>query len=332
MIKLLTKIMVLSCIVIAMMSALSSCLDGFFTSKFKDEKPFWFFNKAQASYDFAVIGSSRGENLVDVNTIEKATGTKGINLSMQGTGNAGLYLILKGFVERRNKVRTLLIQVDEYSLDAKKSYINEFPTHAYLPYFADRSIRQVIEEKSDHGKFLLWQYLPFSRYVDYNSYYLAYGLNYLLGKRNTGLDKFKGTSLESNSAPYKFDYNKYQIVKRKIDDCDVLYLNKILQYAKGKGMSVVLFTAPQYYKVLPYLNTRYDCIRIFGAVARRNKVTYLNYEEDGMCKNAGYFFDNTHLNSTGSVKFSAKLAIDVKDMLHSDTETANKLASLGNGR
>ena len=315
MIKLIVKTAVLSVVMLTLMSLLSHQLDTFFTTRFKDEKPFWFFNKSQGRYDFAVLGSSRAENMIDIPTIEKAVHQKGINLSMQGTGHAGLYLILKGFVERDNQIRSLLIQVDEYSLDSQKSYINAFPVHAYLPYFSDKNIRQVIEERSERSKFRMWQYVPFSRYVDYNNYYLTYCLNYYLGKRKYDYDKGRGSVLEGSTETYQFDYNKYRLVNRKIDKDDVIYLLKILEYARSKGISVAMFTAPQYYRVLPFLNTRDESRRVFEDISKRLEVPYLNYEDDDMCKNRAYFHDNTHLNDIGSIAFTKKLSADLRDVL-----------------
>lgn len=281
-------------------------------STFKDEKPFWFLNKSNNVYDFAVIGSSRAENLIDIESMEKATNLKGINLAMQGTGHAGLYLMLKGFIERKNKIRLLLIQVDEYSLDSKKSYINAFSTHAYLPYFADKSINEIIRENADYKKYLLWEYLPFSRYVDYNSYYITYYLNFIIGKRNKNYEQTKGSDLEYNKNVFKFDKSKYKVVERKINNLDVLYLNKIIDYAGENNIAVIMFTAPQYCEIPQYLNTHNESHKLFESIANIRKIKYLNYESDEISRDNSLFFDATHLNGIGSKKFSEELSHDIK--------------------
>lgn len=310
--KLIAKTLLLTTFMITGMSVFSCYLDRFFTKTFKDEKPFWFLNKSNNTYDFAVIGSSRAENLVDINTMEKATNLKGINLAMQGTGNAGLYLLLKGFIERNNKIRYLLIQVDEYSLDSKKSYINAFPTHAYLPYFAEKSVKQIIRENVDYKKYLLWEYVPFSRYVDYNSYYMTYCLNFIFGKQKKNYEQTKGTDLEYSKVKFKFDKDKYSNFKRIIDKNDITYLNRIIEYANSNHISVIMFTAPQYFEIIPYLNTRDESLRIFQNIANRHQIKYLNFETDEITNDITAFFDATHLNGVGSKKFSENLSNVIK--------------------
>jgi len=313
MLKIFFKILILLFVVVSVFSVVSRKLDNFFVNDFMVEKPFWVMNQRNKEYDFGVIGSSRAENMIDIVTMEAQTGSKGINLAVQGTSHAGLYLMLNHFLGNGNKLKLLLVQVDEYSFDSKNSYTVPFQVYEYLPYIADSKTSEIIKDNSDNDKFLMWSLLPFTRYIEFNSYYINYLSNYIFKGKNNDLNNTKGTSLVKKSHSFVFDKTTVVPKKRNIDDNDIRYLDKIVELANNSNTRVILFTAPQYYEILPYLNTH----KIFLNIMKNkyNSLPYINYEFDILSKEQSLFNDVSHLNNVGSILFSKKLSLIVNAVL-----------------
>jgi|GEM_PF-1132409 len=317
--KLSIKLAILGAVVLVVLSVITGYLDRISTDKFKMEKPFWIMNQRNQVYDFAVIGSSRAENCTDVGTIGTLTGKRGVNLGVQGACFADNLIMLRRFLNNGNRTELLLIEVDEYALDARNSFLDPFKMHFYLPYLDDEWVRAVVKDNVRAERYYLWYYLPLTKYVEYNTMYLTYWLHHGLGKNAFDFDMTNGSRLETNQNPFVFDVAKIRKDRKTIDSKDLKYLNSLIAYASANGIKTVLFTAPQYYRKLGYLSNRSEFLEKISEVCRTRNLGYVNYEGDTVCKDSSMFLDASHLNAKGAVLFSRKLA-DVARILLRERE------------
>lgn len=316
--KLYLKLATLCAIVLTVMYFITGFLDRLSTESLRSEKPFWVMNQRGKSYDFAVIGSSRAENCTDVRTIEKVTGKRGVNLGVQGACFADNLIMFRRFLENRNSARLLLLEVDEYAIDSKNSFMDPFKVQFYLPYLDDQWVREIVADNISGTRYHLWRYLPPTKYIEYNTMYLTYCLQYGLGRMAFDFDKTGGSRLETNQAPFVFDA-AWVIKNRKkvkvIDGKDLKYLNRLIAYASERGVKVLLYTAPQYHEKLKYLENHRDFLAKMKDLSRFYNVGYCNYEYDDLTQDLALFMDASHMNAKGTVLFSTKLAEDVRKAL-----------------
>jgi len=325
--KMLTRLLFLGAVVLAALSGASLYLDHLSTEKFLMEKPFWIMNQRSRSYDFAVIGSSRAENCTDVQTIGAETGKRGVNMGVQGACFADNLIMLRRFLQNGNRVRLLLIEVDEYALDSRDSFLDPFKVHFYLPYLNDPWVSEVVRDNVPARRFYLWRYLPPTKYVEYNTMYLTYGLQYLLGKKSFDYEKTNGTQLEMNEVPFVFDGTKARTRRKVVDAKDLKYLNQLVDYATSKGMGVMLYTAPQFHRQLAFLPNRGEFLQRVGALCQSRKIRHVNYEGEAVCRDSAMFADASHLNSKGAVLFSRKLATVVREYFREEGPAAVESAA-----
>jgi len=312
--KLYLKLALLGAIVITVMYFITGYLDWISTEKFRMEKPFWVMNQRGKSYDFTVIGSSRAENCTDVTTIEKVTGKNGVNLGVQGACFADNLIMFRRFLNNGNSTKLLLVEVDEYALDSRNSFLDPFKVHFYLPYLGDQWVQQVVADNVSGTQYRMWRYLPLTKYIEYNTMYLTFCLQYGLGKNVFDFDKTAGSRLEMNEAPFVFDVAKVKSNKKKgktIDSKDLKYLNLLIEFASSKGIRVMLYTAPQYHEQLQYLGNHRQFLAKMGELSEKRGIGYGNYEYDELARDKGMFMDASHLNAKGTVLFSTKLAAEV---------------------
>jgi hypothetical protein len=176
-------------------------------------------------------------------------------------------------------------------------------------------VKQIVEEHVDGVRSRLWQYLPPTKYIEYNTVYLTYCLQHALARRGFDYDKTAGTKLERNPAPFVFDAALVVKNRKKIkviDRQDLKYLNRLIAHARENGSSVLLYTVPQYHEKLRYLENHREFLMKTRELSRTYKLPYANYEYDDLATDDALFLDGSHLNARGAVLFSEKLAQDVK--------------------
>jgi hypothetical protein len=283
----------------------SRYLDCFFTESFRAEKEFWVMNQQHKDCDFAVLGSSRACNAVDITEMERCGNLSGVNIGVSGTNYAGNYLMLQRFLNQENRIKTLMIQVDIFGLDSKHSFSNPFRVQNYLPYLdVDPCVDRVVKENSSRSRYLLWKHLPLAKYVEFNTEYLKYFSKHVRKNFEEELYKNKGyIPITDGHAILKASR-----LEKNIDMRDFYYLTKIIEYAQDKGIGVILFTSPQYFTVKNSIKTYGTFSDFVDFLCATYDVPYFSFEDAAISYDKKKFSDATHTNSAGSREFSRLLA------------------------
>jgi hypothetical protein len=279
------------------------------------EKSDWVLQHQNETFDFAFIGNSRVINMVDVDTIEKKTGKKGINLGLTGANYAENYLLLYQFLKQGNRVKTLAIQVDMHSL---KSTTLPYPFHNYnyMQFFNDSIVRGIYRDNNPWYKFAIWKYIPFTRYMEFSSKFVLYKM--IKGGFECGeslvFGPAKGTEFlyPKNFTPPANSYAYWSVNK-----LDEKYLNKLIRFAKQQDIRVAFYTAPIYHSYLPYQLRLKNVLEQANILAKQNDIPYFNLcEGNDLCYDIRNFNDNIHMNKGGVQKFSAMIADSLKPYLN----------------
>ena len=295
-------------------------LDQYYTTysvKHKNlcEKPYWIMNHSNQAIDLAFIGNSRVYNMIDVNLIEKITGKVGINLGLTGSNYAENYLILDQFFKSGNKVKNLVIQVDMNSLNSN-TFSYPFHSFFYMHLLNDTTVSNIFKDCTPQYRFLMWKYIPFIRYMEFNNRFVLYKI--LKGgfecATSSEFDSTKGSVLFSSDT-FKSENSKYTY--RIVNKMDVKYLQKIIALAKQKKTTVVLYTAPIYNKCFHYQLNYSEILTTAKNIADSNNIRFFDFNETSnpLCMDQNNFTDDVHMNTVGVRKFNPILLDSIKTLL-----------------
>ncbi len=314
------KRLVINCIIFfAIVFCVLIVLDKYYTKYYTQhlnvcQKPDWIFNHQQQTFDFAFMGNSRVYNMVDIVGMEKQLGKKGINLGVTGSNFSEQYLVLDQFYKKKNTIKTLILQVDMIGMDYTKIPFNlHFPT--YMNLLNDEAVQEVYKENASLHKYLIWKYIPFARYMEFSNKYVLYKT--IKGgfecKEYAVFDTLRGTTYEN----MKFkDSNRYRYWN--VNPIDVKYLNKIIALCKQKETRVIFYTAPIYSKNRPYHLNCGNSIKTIKAIADSVGIPYFDFNGSHYLpgNDTLNFYDNFHMNETGSKVLCKDLADSLKTLIN----------------
>jgi hypothetical protein len=232
-----------------------------------------------------------------------------INLGLSGAGYAEQYLLLKLFLqENKNSVGTLFIETSYFNfIDPDSSFSYPFHEYYYFPYIKNNDVYDVIMDNTKQKlKVVMWRYLPFIRYAEFNSNFRPLVL--FVSKKSEvnytdGFDRY-GTQLETkDNGISSFKEKTYS--NSNMDPKTIGYLKKMIDLARENKTNVVLFTAPVYRKTLKYSQLAWKSYSdVLQKIISQYKLKYYNFESVPLCDSVVNFNDKTHLNERGALRFS----------------------------
>lgn len=271
-----------------------------------EDKPFWVFTKTNQRYDYAIGGSSRAYNNADVITIDRALGRKGINIAFSGSGLAENYLTLYLFLKQGNKIKNYILQLDDWSLiNPDSSFSYPFHEYYFFPYMNDGEVCTTIRENRPYIKYLVWKYLPFVKYSEFNN---IFPLQNSLKRVPPVFDSLMGTGLLADRHKDDHDMNgEGRVMEHKLFRSNLKYLGKIIDLCKKENIGLYFYTAPIYNKFFEKLK-RDECQACVDSVIAGNKVRYFDFTLDPHFRDTALLYNETHLNMPGTILFSGILA------------------------
>ena len=121
------------------------------------------YNSNGRNYDVVILGSSRANNHFAAPMFEEK-GLETFNFGMSGSHLFENSLLLKLMVERKYKIKNLILEVD---LNLSNEHRADGIASRFLPYIHDsKTIRTHFAEEAD---FYLLYYIPFYRYLTYDA-------------------------------------------------------------------------------------------------------------------------------------------------------------------
>ncbi len=129
----------------------------------KHNKTNFVYNSERKEYDIIFLGSSRANNHFIPSVFEEK-GFKTYNYGMSGSHLYETALLFELMVERKYKIKTVIIQIDLNICADNPSpkYLAQF-----LPFIHDsKTVANYLKSQPD---FNLWFYIPFYRYMEYGT-------------------------------------------------------------------------------------------------------------------------------------------------------------------
>jgi hypothetical protein len=245
------------------------------------------YNSNARNYDVVILGSSRANNHF-VAPMFEAKGLETFNFGMSGSHLFENALLLKLMVERKYKIKNLILEVD---LNLSNERRADGIASKFLPYIHNsKTIRTHFSKEAD---FDLLYYIPFYRYLTYDAQ---------IGFREMYKTARKEATNQLNHLGYYPLGNKKGNMKNDIRALKPLrnkYYEEIKQLCKANGINLIAVMTPM------CENTK--GIDYFKKVQQMYPEIH-NYED--VVQEDKYFSSCGHLNDAGARLFTARILKD----------------------
>lgn len=263
-------------------------------------KPSFLVNSVkEKQFDYIILGASTGLTTLNTKKIDKITGAKGINLSVDDTGMASHYLMLQHFLAEGKQTKYCVLAPSLSGLDTSLVRISDndyrflmFINRDYVyEYFSNigHTTKGIVSKNS--------RWLPFLGISYYNAELFFPSLVCFINpkKRNRFDDRGNYAYPERNTT---FMGKQLKIKNITFNN---RYLNKIKQLCKTNNIELVFYFSP----------------------LRSQKITYqpqefLIIDHSFFLKEDMFFYDNIHVNSIGRRKTSESFADILKKEIIKD--------------
>jgi len=261
--------------------------------------------------DVLIQGNSHARVQIDPLVIDSAIGSNSFNIAADGIGfdvQYARYLLYK----KHNRKPKMIIQCSDYVFLGPSDHL--YDEEQYLPYLNDENLMDAVT-KIDVP--LYCKYAPFLKWQNQPKAILS-GLRSFLKK-----PKPNRTERDKGFAPKDFDWQTTNVADfRKmyphyVPDFDrQLYLQfeTFLQSCKQDSIKVLMVMPPTYTSFQKTILLRNGYLGLLKQTATKYQAIFLDFSEDTICNNKAFFYNYTHLNRTGAVVFSQKLAARLKTL------------------
>lgn len=257
--------------------AISVALDMFYTHVYSHSHAKR--NRAQQAlamkdgdFDYIILGSSRAVHHINPVVLNEKYNRNGINLAYVASFSNEYYLILKTLIENNNQIDTLFVQID-YTFNSIKP--GTLSGTIFMPFIRDKRYKD--NYIGFGGKYLLYYYLPFYRYLD--------------NEPNIGVREVIANLLnierdsEKNMGYVPLNKKKFMgdtSCSYELKDEDNINLRYMQTLCDEHNIHLCFFTAPIYnftssndllYK---YLGDYVDFSRLYNDIELFNDATHLN--------------------------------------------------------
>lgn len=278
------KILVLTLVLMFIMDKVYSYA---FLQSNKRSKIGLIYNSPPTNYDVVILGSSRANNHF-VTKMFTDKGLKTFNFGMQGSKLFESDLVLKLLLEKKNKIKNVIIDVDVTLKSENKS---DGTFLKFLPYFdSSHVIREHFKELNDFNSFY---YLPFYRYLKFDSKIgFREMLFHALNKKSKELDNGGYGPLPENNGNLKAEILDFQPQRNR-------YYEEIKNICKKNNIKLIAIMTPM-------------CENVAGKeyFEKVNQLYPEIYNYENKVIEDKYFSTCGHMNDMGARAFTAKILSD----------------------
>lgn len=246
----------------------------------------YIYNSKPQEFDVVILGSSRANNHF-VTQMFTDKGLKTFNYGMQGSKLFESDLVLKLLLEKKNKIKTVIVDVDVNLRTNKRS---EAVTLKFLPYLRESKVIQ--KHMTSLPDYIFLYYVPFYRYLKYEAKIGSREMFFCgINKKSKELD-FGGYSALSNENTVLKENLSVNPVKNK-------YYEEIKVICKKNNIRLIPIMTPMCQNVIG--------INYFDKVKKLYPEIH-NYE-NVVIENK-YFASCGHMNDNGARLFTARILKD----------------------
>lgn len=262
--------------------------------------------------DIIIQGSSRAWRQIDPKEIEKQTGLTVYNLGMDGYHFPMQKCRLDIYLKENKKPKYIIQILDHFTLLKRDNLFNK---SQFIPYLNDSILTNQL--KQYEGFSWAAYNLPYFGYFGSKELAAAGLLEYFKIKKFNSR-KYNGFKSKNKKWQNGFDLEKHKNKKGKRIDIrlDIFkQMDNFITNAKRENIEVILVYPPDYVEFQNFINNRDTIMTSYKILAKKHDLNFIDFSLDSsLCNNKSYFYNPTHLNSTGSELLSNKLALKLKEL------------------
>ncbi len=265
---------------------------------------------SKVNADIVVYGSSRAMVHMDPIIIKDSLHVNAYNLGLNGHNFWLQYFRHKELLKYNKSPKFIIHSVDIFTLVKRNDLFN---MEQFLPYMLFN--REIEQWTGSYKGYTIYDY--FIPLVRYYGQYKTIGhvlKTSVMGYTKSDSARYLGFSAQDQA--WNDDLVKARIkfpdFRAKIDPASVELFNKYLQECQDSGIGIVLVYTPEYVEGQDFVKNRTDIINTFSYFSAKYNIPFLDYSNDSISYKRDYFYNASHLNSTGARIFTSKLIHDIK--------------------
>lgn len=253
--------------------------------------------------ELLILGSSRAVNHYVPQIVTDSTGLSCYNCGSNGQCVYFHYGILSSYLERGDIPKVVLWEVTNKDAVVTLGQASglDAAVERFTPNYGEyKGVDSILLLKGWRERLMLM-----SRCYRYNSKAVQlFKCMYLPYPEDNGYEAL----LSEMSATHPFVVEQKE-TEDVIDQCKLLYVNKLIQACQTNGVKLIFIESPRYYDA-PFIGL--DTIK---ALAAQNNIPFLDYRHAPEFMDPSFFHNKKHLNDYGAHCYSSMVAGELKRIL-----------------
>lgn len=254
--------------------------------------------------------------MIDPKQLDSLTNLDSYNLALSHSNFADNLLHLNFYLKNNKPPEYMLLYVTPESLDER---FNTFNTYRFTAHLGDSLVNRICKEFDP--AFYRWHQIPFMRHAYYSNFInfkAVQGLKHRLSNRKV---PFHPTGYEPpivQAWHYQFDELIEFYPERTTfvwSDRREKYLRRLLDFAKKKGIKVILYESPVFKKSMVHQLNRGEFVERIQAIAKEKDLPYWVFDDLEMANDVSNFFSTLNTTTKGSVLFTDTLGKHFREQL-----------------
>lgn len=257
--------------------------------------------------DILIHGSSRAWVQYNTAIIDSVLSVDSYNMGMDGTPFDGQFLRFKACLTCGIIPKMIIQNVDWETI---KRSTPPYQAYQLLPYLHHLEFGKDIIEMD-----MLSPYDVYVPFVKYSGHLKAIGVGWIEAFGIKHLDSGKHKGYKGTDS--RWDGSNFEQLKRKKmrtfepdKEVEKMFFEFLIT-CKKLNIEVVLVYSPPYYKLNDYMDTD-KITSYYHTIAEKYHIRFLDFSKDAVSLDINNYYNATHLNRTGSAKFTQALVESLK--------------------
>jgi len=270
-------------------------------------------NKGKINADMIISGSSIGQSHYNTRIITEITGQRCFNISVNGSGLGVQLPVIQWYLEKNNKPKYLLQNIDLFSGDVDPYIYQPFK---YLPYLKNERLYSGLLRINPN----LWlqRYTAIADLVYLNKDFQRNLILDLLWSLKSDKDYLIDGHIPNNRSwmgdKKEEEYLKEhsQGIRYVLSSAYKEYLNELINDCKKRDIQLILVVSPVKESLKKIVINRNSILDYYRDVSQQNGLWYFDLSDCGLSEKKEHWVNLTHMKSTGADQYSKIAAIEIK--------------------
>ena len=270
------------------------------------------FNSDELSSDIVILGASRAVRHYNPQIISDS-----LNCSVGVYGKLSQniyfqYAVLEALLEHATQKPTiLLLEVSKLDIIDIPGSNTERLNDLFPFYYSEPAVKNLLSDVLDKKELFM---VKASGLYRYNSKILLYLGRFISKQQKPTIVGYSPLKDICNIPPVENSMEKQSINIECLDSVKIKYIEKLINKCKQEKIQLLFTDSPRFNFRVTKEPLWKEKIKL---IAKENNIPVLDYEKDSIfLQHREWFYDNGHLNKTGSNNYSQRIVLDLRKYLH----------------